>query len=133
VHPSFILPAACVLLASLAPLAKAQSPALGSRPTTLSGKSAFGDWRIDAPLVRRKIVVDDLPAPHATRSVFNVARIVAKPASAAPKVPPGFRADLVISGLQDPCVLRIAPNGDVCITQTATGRIRVLRIPDNTG
>jgi hypothetical protein len=55
-----------------------------------------------------------------------------KPASAAPKVPPRFRADLVISGLQDPRALRIAPNGDVFIAETAIGRIRVLRIPDNT-
>ena len=122
-----------MLLASLGTLAVAQSPALGGRPTTLSGKSAFGDWRMDAPLVRRKIAVDDLPAPHATRSAFNFSRIVPKPASAAPKVPPGFRADLLISALQDPRVLRIAPNGDVFIAESAAGRIRVLRIAENTG
>jgi glucose/arabinose dehydrogenase len=121
-----------VLFASLGSLAVAQSPPLGGKPTTLSGKSAFGDWRMDAPLVRRKIAVDDLPAPHSTRSAFNFSRIVPKPTSAAPKVPPGFRADLVIAGLQDPRVLRTAPNGDVFIAESAAGRIRVLRMADNT-
>jgi glucose/arabinose dehydrogenase len=122
-----------VLLASLGLLAIEQSDAQGGASETLSGKSAFGDWRMDAPLVRRKITVGDLPAPHATRSVANFSRVVPKPASAAPKLPPGFRADLVISGLQDPRVLRIAPNGDVFIAETAAGRIRVLRMRDNTG
>jgi len=116
VRSSFILAAACVLLASLGSLAVAQSPALGGRPTTLSGKSAFGDWRMDAPLVRRKI---DLPAPHATRSAFNFSRIVPKPASAARKVPPGFRADLVISALQ----IAVAPAGSSSAQlQTRLGR-----------
>jgi len=108
-----------VLLASRGSLAVAQSPALGGRPTTLSGKSAFGDWRMDAPLVRRKIAVDDLPAPHATRSAFNFSRIVPKPASAARKVPPGFRADLVISALQ----IAVAPAGSSSAQlQTRLGR-----------
>jgi glucose/arabinose dehydrogenase len=113
-------------------VALAQSPLPGSATRTLYGKSAFGDWHMDAPLVRRKITVDDLPLPYATRSVTNVSRVVPRQASAAPKVPPGFRADLVITGLQDPRVLRVAPNGDVFIAESAAGRIRVLRIPDGT-
>jgi glucose/arabinose dehydrogenase len=120
-----------VLLLPLAPDALAQSPVPGSTPRTLYGKSAFGDWRMDAPLVRRKITIDDLPRPHATRSASNFSRVVSKPASAAPQVPPGFRAELVVSGLQDPRVLRVAPNGDIFIAESAAGRIRVLRIPDD--
>jgi len=29
----------------------------------LTGRAAMGDWTTDAPGVRRKIMVDDLPAP----------------------------------------------------------------------
>ena len=121
-----------VLTLPLAPVALAQSPVPSSTAKTLYGKSAFGDWHMDAPLVRRKITIDDLPAPYATRSVLNVSRVVTKPASAAPRVPPGFRADLVISALHDPRVLRLAPNGDIFVAESAAGRIRVLRIADGT-
>jgi len=120
-----------VLLLPLASDALAQSPVPGITPRTLHGKSAFGDWRMDAPLVRRKMTIDDLPQPYATRSASNFSRVVSKPASAAPQVPPGFRAELVISGLQDPRVLRVAPNGDIFIAESAAGRIHVLRIPDD--
>ena len=35
----------------------------------LTGQDALvGDWRSDAPMVRRKITVDDLPPPYATHS-----------------------------------------------------------------
>src|SRR5215831_1455480 len=60
-----------VLLLAFAPVALAQSPVAGSTPSTLYGKSAFGDWRMDAPLVRRKITIADLPRPYATWSAYN--------------------------------------------------------------
>src|SRR5262249_18329999 len=47
------------------------APGVVAQPTSdalgelLVGQAAFGDWRTDAPLVRRKIT--DLPAPYATR------------------------------------------------------------------
>src|SRR6516165_8768088 len=73
--------ASCVLFFAPAPFAQPASDALGE---LLVGKAAFGDWRTDAPLVRRKIT--DLPAPYATRSASNPPRVIAKPASATPKV-----------------------------------------------
>lgn len=127
---SSVITGTVVLLLPLAPLSFAQSTSPSSTPTTLSGKAAFGDWRRDTPLVRRKITINDLPLPHATRSASNSSRIVPKPASATPNVPPGFRVDLVISRLQDPRVLRVAPNGDIFVAESARGRVRVLRIPD---
>ena len=36
----------------------------GMMAAAVTGKAAFGDWRTDAPLVRRKIT--DLPPPYAT-------------------------------------------------------------------
>jgi hypothetical protein len=57
-------------------------------------------WRADAPSVRHKIT--ELPPPYATRSASNPPSIIAKPVSAAPKVPPGFQVELFASNLRDP-------------------------------
>ena len=76
--------ATCVLFFAPTTFAQPTSDFLGE---LLVGKAAFGDWRADAPLVRRKIT--DLPPPYATRSASNFPRVIAKPASATPKVPPG--------------------------------------------
>src|SRR5438067_2925581 len=113
---------ACSLL--LAPAVQAQGAA-DSIGELLEGKAAFGDWRSDAPLVRRKIT--ELPPPFATRSAANPPRAVAKPAAAAPKVPPGFQVELFAANLRDPRVLRVAPNGDIFVAESEPGRIRVLR------
>jgi hypothetical protein len=37
----------------------------------LVGEAALSDWTGDAPGVRRKITLQDLPAPHATESLNN--------------------------------------------------------------
>jgi hypothetical protein len=103
-------------------------PASDSLGELLIGKAAFGDWRTDAPLVRRKIT--DLPPPYATRSASNPPRVIAKPVSAAPNVPPGFQVELFASNLRDPRTVRVAPNGDIFIAESEPGRIRVLRAAD---
>jgi glucose/arabinose dehydrogenase len=110
--------------------AGAQGTADGGR--LLTGKAAFGDWRADAPGVRRHITPADLPPPGATPSVGNGASIVSRPA-AGPQVPPGFRADLLASNLSGPRAMRVAPNGDIFVAETRAGRIRVLRAPDGAG
>ena len=117
--------AACSLFFAPGALAQPASDALGE---LLVGQAAFGDWRTDAPLVRRKIT--ELPAPYATRSASNFPRVIAKPPSATPKVPPGFQAELFASNLRDPRVVRVAPNGDIFIAESEPGRIRVLRAAD---
>jgi hypothetical protein len=62
-----------VFLASADGAALAQGPSdAGSGSQVLAGKAAFGDWRADAPLVRRKIAVGDLPKPFATRSAASL-------------------------------------------------------------
>src|SRR6266487_179726 len=103
-------------------------PASDSLGELLTGKAAFGDWRADAPLVRRKIT--DLPPPYATRSASNPARVIARPVSAAPNVPPGFQVELFASNLRDPRTVRVGPNGDIFIAESEPGRIRVLRAAD---
>jgi len=117
--------ATCVLFFAPAVFAQPASDSLGE---LLIGKPAFGDWRTDAPLVRRKIT--DLPQPYATRSASNPPRVIAKPVSAVPRVPPGFQVELFASNLRDPRMVRVAPNGDIFIAESEPGRIRVLRAAD---
>lgn len=99
-------------------------------PAVLAGREAFGDWRRDAPGVRHRITTADLPAPYATRSSGNSPRVVDRPTSRVPTAPPGFRVDLFADGLDNPRVMRVAPNGDVFLAETATGLVRVLRAAD---
>src|SRR5262249_22179348 len=108
--------------------ARFAQPASDSPCGLLICKAAFGDWRTDAPLVLRQIT--PLPPPYATRSASNPPRVIAKPVSAVPRVPPGFQVELFASNLRDPRTVRVAPNGDIFIAESEPGRIRVLRAAD---
>ncbi len=85
------------------------------------------DWQKDAPGRDHHIRVGDLAAPFATRSVVNFPRLVPRPADALPSVPPGFQVNVFAEGLNGPRRMKIAPNGDVILAETAAGRIKVLR------
>jgi glucose/arabinose dehydrogenase len=110
------------------------TPAL-TRPIgeLLTGEAAKGDWTTDAPGVRRKLTPADLPAPFATDSVDNGARIVPRPDGASPRVPDGFRVELFASGLTNPRMARTAPNGDLFVVESSAERVRVLRDADGDG
>ncbi|MCA6120355.1 sorbosone dehydrogenase family protein [Bradyrhizobium sp. WSM 1704] len=98
----------------------------GAEPV-LKGADAFGDWRRDKPGTVRLITPQDLPKPGATPSSSNASRVVTRPASAVPQVPPGFKIELFAEGLRGPRIIRAAPNGDIFVAETSGGRIRVLR------
>src|SRR6266851_1766358 len=100
---------------------------LNAQPATLRGQDAFGDWRRDKPGTARLIKPEDLPKPGATPSAANMSRVVARPASMMPQVPPGFKVELFADGLSGPRIIRKAPNGDVFVAETRAGRIRILR------
>ncbi|MGA2692486.1 MAG: PQQ-dependent sugar dehydrogenase [Opitutaceae bacterium] len=95
-----------------------------------SGQKSAGDWQSDAPGTVHSVRIDLLPAPFATGSAGNGPSTVDKPAGAALSVPSGFSVRLFASGLSGPRLLRTAPNGDVFIAETRSGRIRVLRTVD---
>jgi glucose/arabinose dehydrogenase len=99
----------------------------------LTGQGALGDWTTDAPGVRRRITVADLPKPFATKSADNDARIVKRPSGAWPRVPSGFEVEEFASGLDDPRLIRVAPNGDLFVAESNPGRIRVLRAKEGAG
>jgi glucose/arabinose dehydrogenase len=105
----------------------ADAPKSGkAAPPVLTGADALGDWTTDAPGVRRRIVVTDLPAPNATPSVDNGPRLVPRPDGAWPKAPAGFKVTVFRSGLENPRQMATAPNGDVFVVESEPGRIRVL-------
>jgi glucose/arabinose dehydrogenase len=92
-----------------------------------TGAAAFGDWRADAPGVRRLITPADLPPPFATSSAVGRSQRAARTGVDIPKAPAGFTVDLFASGLNIPRVIRAAPNGDIFLAETGAGRVRVFR------
>ncbi|PYK56598.1 MAG: sorbosone dehydrogenase [Verrucomicrobia bacterium] len=93
----------------------------------LTGKGAMSDWAKDAPGVRRKITVQDLPPPGSNILAINRARVIDPPVDIQPRVPPGFKINLYTSGFRDPRFLLTAPNGDIFVVESRANRIRVLR------
>ena len=86
----------------------------------------FADYHGEMPGKVHRITAADLPAPYATKSTRNNAKVVPRPADAWPKAPPGFKVGLYAS-LTTPRLLRAAPNGDVFVAQSYLGKIQVLR------
>lgn len=106
----------------------------GAQPQhVLTGSAAFVSATRPAPGTFRRITPEDLPAPYATKSVSTVSRIVPRPSGMLPHAPPGFEVQLYASGLDQPRIIRVAPNGDVFVMETRAGRIRVLRGVDSVG
>src|SRR6266496_882347 len=101
--------------------------------TLLTGKTAMGDWRSDAPGVRRKITVADLPPPSSNVFAINRARVVDRPTGTQLQVPPGFKIELYASGFRDPRFLLTAPNGDIFVVESRANQIKVLRDTNGDG
>jgi glucose/arabinose dehydrogenase len=111
----------------LAAMVGIAAAALGQSSRVLMGAAAFGDWRSDAPGVRRKITPADMPAPYATASANNGPTVVERPPNAWPKAPRGFLVELLATGLDYPRLIRVSPSGDLFIAESRPGRIRVFR------
>ena len=92
-----------------------------------SPTAPFTDFRYEKPGTVRKITVSDLPKPFATQSSNNGAEEVARPENAWPVAPAGFKVEMFASGLDNPRLLRTAPNGDIFLAESEPGRIRVFR------
>jgi hypothetical protein len=107
--------------------------ALGQSSPVLTGAAAYGDWRSDAPGVRRKITPTDMPSPYATASANNGPSMVARPSNVWPKAPLGFVIELFATGLDNPRLIRVSPNGDLFVAESGPGQIRVLRAAQQGG
>jgi glucose/arabinose dehydrogenase len=127
------LPAGIAILAFFN-LAQAADPDPGSPASgLLTGRAAMGDWTSDAPGVRRRISVNDLPPPYQTTSANNGPSVVRRLEGATLRVPPGFQVAEYARGFQEPRFLLTAPNGDIFVTESQSGEVLVLRdAPDHT-
>ena len=98
----------------------------GNRPV-LKGKAAFGGWQQDEPGLRRLLTPRDLPPIG--KSIQNFSEVAPMPAGVMPHVPPGFSVEMVASGIASPRAIRLAPNGDLFVADSASNTVRVLRVP----
>lgn len=103
----------------------------GAAPEKSAATSPAGvgeaDWKKDAPGRVHHIKVADLPQPFATESARNMPRTMDQPADRKLAVPAGFKVEPFARDLKSPRALHTAPNGDIFASESASGRIRVLR------
>ena len=119
--------AAIVMLAGAGAVRAAAEDGSG---TLLKGKAAFGSWQQDKPGLRRLIKPQDLPPVG--KSTPNFSEVAPMPPGAKPRVPPGFLVEMVASGYAGPRAIRVAPNGDLFVADSASNTIHVLRVPSGT-
>ena len=122
-----------LLLGALASASLSSLAAQDANKKILTGAAAMGDWTGDAPGVRRKITVADLPPPNDTRSANNGPDIVARPPDAQLHVPAGFKIEEFATGFRNPRVLLAAPNGDIFVVESRINQIKVLRDGEGDG
>ena len=115
------LPQASV--ANSKPAAPEKSAPLKAGPPT----PPFTDYRFEKPGQVRKITLKDLPAPFSTSSAGNGPKVVARPEGAWPQVPAGFKVEQYAAGLENPRMIRTAPNGDFFVAETKAGNVKIFR------
>ena len=113
--------------------AKQAAPKGSMHGAVLTGEAAKGDWTTDAPGVRRRLTVADLPKPYETESARNFAKVMPRPEGVMPQVPAGFKVEIFATGLTKPRMIRTAPNGDLFVAESDANRVRVLRDADGDG
>lgn len=104
-----------------------EKPGAAKSPPQAANTGSGADWKKDVPGRVHHIEANSLPAPFATPSARNSPGFVAKPANAKLQVPAGFTVAVFASDLEGPRRMRLAPNGDVFVSETSRGRVRVLR------
>jgi glucose/arabinose dehydrogenase len=97
------------------------------------GQSPFSDFHSERPGTLHKIAAADLPAPFATTSVSNSPKVVPRPPDAKLQTLPGYSVELYADGLENPRLMRTAPNGDIFVAESRPGRVKVVRGRDAAG
>jgi glucose/arabinose dehydrogenase len=105
-----------------------RGPPPGITPPASAGTAkGTADWKNDKPGRVHKIDVANLPPPFATPSAANFPRLVDKPADAKLLLPPGFKVGVFAKDLTGPRAMRVAPNGDIFVSEMQSGRVKVMR------
>jgi glucose/arabinose dehydrogenase len=120
---------ACILVLTFSIFAQTGGAPAASAPTgnVLTGQAAFTDAFHESPGIRRHVTWADLPAPAPNESVDNGPKLVPRPDNAWPIAPKGFKVTLYASGLDNPRLIRTAPNGDLFLAESQPGIIKVFR------
>jgi glucose/arabinose dehydrogenase len=95
--------------------------------------SVFYSYRGEHPGATHKITVVDLPAPDPKESVDNGPDVVPRPSNAWPQVPPGFKVQLYATDIENPRLIRTAPNGDFFVADSHANQVLVFRGVDASG
>ena len=100
------------------------------QPTCAPERRHSATGRADAPGVRRHIKPSDVPAPKTGTDAEapdfqSKAQVIEPPQGAAPKVPDGFAVAVFAAGLRQPRNMQVAPNGDIFLAESGTGRVLV--------
>lgn len=98
-----------------------------STQPALTGQAAFTDFSKEQPGVNHHITIADLPAPYATPGVDAGSDIVPRPQNAWPQAPAGFTVTQYTTGLDQPRLIRTAPNGDLFVALSYSNKIMVFR------
>jgi glucose/arabinose dehydrogenase len=109
-----------------APSAPAAASPPSPAPTPSTPSAPFADYRNERPGARHHIHPGDLPPPHTTASVDNGPHVVDRPATAWPQAPDGFKVELYADKLNNPRLIRTAPNGDLFVAESKADQVRVL-------
>ena len=120
-------------LAGLAVVAAAAFVGIPDGQDAPQAAPPFSDYRVEKPGVLHHITVADLPKPFATEAANNGPKVVPRPDGAMPQGLPGYTVTQYADGLENPRLIRTAPNGDLFVAETGPGRIRVLRGRDAAG
>jgi glucose/arabinose dehydrogenase len=101
--------------------------AIAQKQAVLTGQAAFTDALHESPGTRRHLTTADLPGPAPEQSVDNGPKVVPRPNDAWPKAPAGFKVTLYATDLDNPRLIRTAPNGDIFLAESETGKIKIFR------
>jgi hypothetical protein len=85
------------------------------------------DWKKDVPGRVHRVDVAALPAPFDSASASNFPKLVDRPANAQLQVPAGFKVDVFAKDVDGARAMKLAPNGDIFLTETRGGFVKVLR------
>ena len=96
-------------------------------PSTGAPPKGDADWKRDVPGRVHRVNVATLPAPFDSGSATNFPKVVDRPADAKLQVPEGFKVEVFASDQKGARAMRLAPNGDIFLTETAVGAVKVLR------
>ncbi|HEX7296301.1 MAG TPA: sorbosone dehydrogenase family protein [Pyrinomonadaceae bacterium] len=103
----------------------AQTTGTGPSPSIVNNTSTLAHYDIKP---------GDLPPPNASADAFNPPRIITRTVEAKLNLPPGFSVNVFAEGdFTQPRWMALAPNGDVFLSDSRSGKIFILRDTNKDG